>query len=447
MAGFNFGSVFGRESAAYQLFVWQVLASFVGAVGEPGVMALQQLVLSHAPITPLSVADAVDAALKGHLTEAEAEAEALLAGISNERFRVLLASAGSPLAPEELVVAWRRGIIPESGTGAQSVSFEQGVRESRLNPKWTNTLKALAVQQPTPMDVLEALLEGQIDEATARDLYTKFGGDVTYFTMLYNTRGSAPTPIELVDMANRGVIPWEGTGPDATSFQQGMLEGPYRNKWATAYRGAAEWRPTVREISAMVAKGSITDDEARALFAQVGATPAMADQQLRDAHATKTETERDLTVSIIKSLYSDGLIDRQLAQQLLSTLRYSDDSVGFYLALWDFEILQAKVRSAVSRVHNLYVAHKIDATAATKTLQGLSVPASGIQTMLSTWNLERDANVATLTAAQVCDAVYYSIITPEEGLRRLVQLGWPPDEATIRIQIRLHGQAPPTPEA
>lgn len=443
MAGFNFGSVFGKESAAYQLFVWTVLSEFVQAVAEPGIMALQQLVLSHAPITPLSVADAVDAALKGHIPEDQAAAEALLSGLSRERFELLLKAAGEPPAPGDLAVAARRGLIPWEGVGADVLSFEQGIREGHTQNKWTATLRALAVQQPSPIDILEALLEGQIDEAEARDRYAKLGGDLDYFTILYNTRGSAPTPLEASEMANRGIIPWDGTGPDATSYQQAFLEGPWRNKWSGPYRQLAEWRPTVREVVALVRNGSVTDEQALKLFKQLGATDEMAAVQLADAHHEKVAPERDLTVATIKALYQDGLIDQAEAGALLGALQYTAESIAFLIDVWDFEVLQRKVRSAVSKIHSLYVAHKLDAAAAGTALDKLGVPAAGKAQMLAIWTLERDANVQQLTAAEIVDAVFYEIIDLETGIGRLVQLGWQPEDAAIRIGIRFHGKIPP----
>jgi hypothetical protein len=442
VAGFDFGKVFGKDTAAYQLFVYQVLGQFVTTLGEPAFLALSQLVLSHFPVVPLSVADAVDAAQKGHVTPDQAAAEALLAGISRERFDILLAAAQAPPAPQELVVALRRGLIPEHGEGSASTSFDQGIREGALGIKWVDVVKGLATELPSPVDALQALLEGQIDADTGKALYEKFGGDPAYFEMLFNTRGSAPTPLEASEMANRGIIPWDGSGPDVTSYEQAFLEGPWRNKWSGPYRQLAEWRPTVREVVALVKNGSVDDATALKLFKQLGATDEMAAIQLADAHHEKVAPERDLTVSTIKALYQDGLIDQTEAGTLLGALNYSAESVAFLIDVWDFQVLQAKVRSAVSKVHSLYVAHKIDAAAAGRTLDGLGVPATGKAQMLAVWTLERDANVQTLTAAEIVDAVFYSIIDIPTGIGRLIQLGWQPEDAAIRIAIRFHGKLP-----
>lgn len=432
-------------SEVRQLFLWQVMAQLIAVLAQPAFNELSRAVNRATKTVPLTPADLASLVVRNGIDPEVGQIYAEESGINADDFRRLVHMAGESLGPQELATALRRKLIPEGGTGPDAVSFLQGIAEGRLANKWSEVVKGLATLEPSPVDALQALLEGQIDEATAKDLYTRFGGDLEHFTWLYNTRGTAPSPEQLVDMANRGVIPWEGTGPDATSFAQGMLEGSSRNKWADAYRRASEWRPTVREISAMVAKGSISDADALQLYAQVGATPEAAAQQLADAHSTKTESERDLAVATIKALYLDGLIDAGQVAELLGLLRYSASSIGFYTALWDFEGLQSKVRTSVSKIRSLYTAHKIDAAAAQQALRGFGLPEVGVQSNLQLWTLERDANVATLTAAQICDAVYYKIIDIPEGQKRLEQLGWPPDEATIRIAIRLHGLPDNTP--
>lgn len=440
--GFSFSAIFGKESAAYQLFVWQVLGQVISTVGMPGFIALQQLVMSRVPVVALSPADAVDAALKGHLSADQAAAEASLSGISRERFDVLLAAAGAPLAPEELVVALRRGLIPETGSGAESISFAQGVRESRLNPKWTDTLKALGVQLPTPVDALQAVLEGQIDEATGRELYARFGGDPQYYEMLFNTRGSAPTPLEAIGMANRGIIPWEGTGPDATTYEQAFLEGPWRNKWAEPYRQFGVYVVPPRSVTAMVRSGALTDDRALAEFRKSGMSQEMAAAMLADAHHVKAQEDRELAKTDILQLYSDRLIDGPTATGMLSDLGYNAADSAFLLGVRDFQLEQQRISKAVGRLETLYVAHKLSDQDVISAMEALGVPPSGRDAKLRTWQIERLANVKILTDAQICDAVYYLFISVDEGLAELEALGYSPRDAWIRLGVRLHG--PPT---
>ena len=40
-------------------------------------------------------------------------------------------------------------------------------------------------------------------------------------------------------MALRGIIPWDGTGLQVTSYAQAFREGPWRDKWSDAFKRVA----------------------------------------------------------------------------------------------------------------------------------------------------------------------------------------------------------------
>lgn len=446
-SGFDFGSLFKQGAIAEQLLVWSVLSQLIGTVLTPPLQELLRGVYSELQSAPLTPAELAVMVVRHIVGDQDATNYAKQSGIAPSDFERMVHVAGQGPGPAALAEALRRGIIEATGTGAASTSFEQGIAESDLKDKWTDTVKQLAVLEPTPADALDALLQGQLPEDQARSLYALFGGDPKHFTWLFNTRGSAPTPVELGVMAQRGIIPWDGTGPGAVSFDQGFLEGPWRDKWSDAFRQLAEYRPPPRTIVAMLRAGSLSDERGLQLLRQSGLSDELARDYIADAHLQKTQTQHDLALSQIGALYKDRLIDRAEAGLMLSALRYSTQSQAFLLDLWDFDALQVKVRSAVNKVHNLYVAHKIDAARASSTLDGLGVPPAGRDEMLTIWNLEREANVQQLTAAEIADAVYYDIIDFEQGVARLVALGWPQDDALLRIGIRLHGKPPPAPKA
>jgi hypothetical protein len=445
-SGFGFGNLFKPGAPTEQLLVWGLLNQLLGTVLAPELQELQRGVyklLQSVPLTPPMLADMV---VRHIVPMDKATDYAKQSGTAPSDFQRMVQSAGEGLAPGDLAEALRRGLIPESGVGPDAVSFQQGMAEAHTRDKWAPIVKGLSVREPTPADALDALLEGQLEEDRARELYVRFGGDPEHFTWLFDTRGTAPTPLEAADMANRGIIPWDGTGPDATSFHQAMLEGPSRNKWFGPYRQFAAYHPPARTIVAMVRAGALSDDAALRFFHQLGMDDELAAAQLTDAHHQKVAAERSLTVSQVKALYQDRFIDASQATAMLALLRYTTDDAGFLIDVWEFEVQQSQVRSAIAKVRALYVAHKIDAAAASRTMDGLGVPAAGRDYNLSVWTLERDANVVTLTAAEIADAVFYSLLTEADGVARLVALGWQQDDAALRIGIRLHGKPPPAPK-
>lgn len=443
-SGLDLGKLLGRGSPTQQLLVWSVLNNVIGAVLAPELEMLTRGVNQALQATPLSAPILADMVVRNIVPAGDAEAYAKQSGVAPSDFKRLVHSAGEPLSLQEMLAAVRRGVVPAAGRGPDAVSLEQAVAESRTYNKYLPVAEALADLPIGVADAVDAVVEGQIgyDQGQHEAYLSGINGD--RFRILVNTRGHPPSPTELAELLRRGLIPLEGVGPDALSFQQGIFEGATKDKWWREYAALADYLPPPRTIVAMVRDGSLTDEAALGHLKRAGLSDELAQAYLTSAHHSKTQAQRDLTVGNIGALYRDRLIDKEEATQLLGFMRFSDADVPLMLDLWDFEALERKVRTAVSKVHNLYVAHKIDAAAASRTLDGLNIPPAGRDEMLTVWNLERDANVAQLTAAEIADAVYYSLIPVSEGVTRLVGLGWPPDEAALRIGIRLHGKPPPT---
>lgn len=440
----DFSALLGRgQNAAEQLFIWAVLQQLVAAMLSPAFQEVQRAVNEVSQTTPLSPLQLADMVVRNILARGDAEAYAKQSGIAPSDFQRMVESAGEPPSPQEMLAAVRRGVAPLEGTGPDQVSFQQAVAESRIYTKYTRVLEALADLPLTVGDAVDAAVENQIPYDQAQREAFLSGVNADRFRILVNTRGNPPSPTELNELHKRGLIPLEGTGPEATSVQQGIFEGATKDKWWKLLAALADYVPPPRTVTALVREGTVTDDQALKLFQEAGLPADLAGAYLASGHHQKTQAQRDLTVSQVTALYRDRLVSRDEATTMLGALRFDAGSIAFLLDLADFEALQVKVRSAVTKVHNLYVAHKIDQQTASTTLDGLGIPAAGRDEMLTVWNLERDANVATLTAAEIADAVFYAIIPIGEGVARLVELGWPQDEAIIRIGIRLHGKQPP----
>lgn len=441
MAGIGgaLGALLGNN-VLEQIALWQVGGSLVGAALGPYMQALSNEVNRVSPLVPLSPSEAAVAQLRNVWSPDKAADEALFSGVNRERYDVLARIAGNAPGPGELAVALRRKLISDQ-------RYLEGIRQGNLRDEWADTIRELAVQQPSPTTMLEAYLEGQINEGQARQLYQQLGGDPDYFDILYNTAGQAPTPTQALDLANRGIIPWDGEGEGVVSFRQAFLEGPWRNKWEPAFRALGEYLPPPRTITAMYGEGSLGRDEAITLLRKQGLSAEMAAKYVSAGSNTKTAPTRDLAQSTILELYQDQLIDPQLAGQMLAALGYDASEVSFILQVADVKVAQRYLASAVSRVHNLYVGHKISDSTATSVLAQLQVPAGQVDQLIGIWGYERAANVATLTAAQVAGAFRDSLIDQAEAQQRLQELGYSPRDAWLYLSTAVHKQLPQQPAA
>lgn len=433
----GFAALFGKGSVFEQLFVWQVLAQVISAIGEPGLAALQQLVMSKAPVTPLTVADAVDAVVKSHTSADAGAAEASLSGVSRERFDLLLAAAGEPPGLQFLLEAWRRGFIPLEGEGAQSVSVEQGVRESRTLNKWIPVIRSMSQVPIGVADAVDAVVEGQISHAQGETIAYANGIGKDDFQILVNTRGNPPSPSELNELLRRGLIPLEGTGPDVTSVQQGIFEGATKDKWWRMFAALSEYVPPPRTVTALVGEGAITDEVGLKLLRNSGLPPELAAAYITAAHHARTKAHRDLAESQVVTLYRDRIIDRAQATAMLEALTFTAQDVDFVLAMTDFEVDQSALRAALGRVHAVFVNHRISVSEASAAVDALQVPADARDQLLSTWQLEAATNVKILTPAEIVDLVHLDMISPDDGVTMLQALGYSQQDGRWLVTIKL----------
>lgn len=474
------GDLFGKGSIAEQIFVWGVLNQVVGALASPYFLELTQFVNEHHPIVDLgpeqlaelviremitpgegrdeaaraginadrfgnlvklaapqiSPADLAQMVIRNFITTDEAQRQAVLSGIQPEQFDLLKLIAADAPGPGDLAVALRRKLIPEKGAGPGAVSFEQGIREGRLGDKWTEMIKALAVQWPSPTDALNAELEGQLSHADALAEYERLGGDPQFYTWLFNSRGNAPTPNEALELLNRGIIPERGTGPASISYQQAFLEGPWRNKWLEPFLALRQYVTPPRSVVAMVRNGSLTDAKAAAELAKSGLDAELIAAYIAEGHQVAATTDKNLTQSAVLDLYSARIINADDAHGLLVALNYAPDNATYLIELADLRRSIAAVNTAVARVHTLYVGYKITREAALTVLNSLKVPGDQVTEIIRTWDLEQGVNIKQLTEAQIVDAWSRLLFTQDQAMAELQAIGYTPLDAWVLLSIK-----------
>lgn len=306
--------LFGHGGVLEQLMLWNVAGQVTGALLAPGLTLLQQDQLARHPVTVLDPATLADLAARGFITVTAAEADAARSGLDAARFgrlvelhtvrlspgdlatavlrsymteqealpiahaqgigagefRVLADLAGDAPGPQQLAQALRRGLIPRTGTGPASTSFEQGIAESRLHNKWAPLIAELSAQLLTPADAASAVVRNFISRETGLGLAGKQGLDAATFETLVHLSGDAPGPQQLAEALRRGLIPAEGTGPGSVSFTQGIAEGRLGDKWAPVIKGLAQLWPTPVDALDAALKGQIPDAEGRRLYERLG---------------------------------------------------------------------------------------------------------------------------------------------------------------------------------
>ena len=434
-----------KNNTLFQIVMWQCVGQLVSGLTANTTTELSHKMNSAFPNEELSPEELASAVNRGFKDKGDAESEAKNSGIDASKFEVLTRLAGSAPGAGELAEALRRGIIPYDAGGADGVGFVQGIRQGNLANKWADMIKQLSVMWPSPSDALDALLEGQISEGEAKELFRKFGGDSDYFTMLFNTRGSAPTPTEAADMANRGIIPWEGNGAGVVSFKQAFLEGPWRNKWEPAFKKAAEYIPPPRTITAMVREGSMTDEEATDYLKRNGLDAELAAAYIKSAHKTKTEDAKKLAVGTICNLYNDRLISDSEAVGNLTALGYSQKDSEYIIAVQDMSKAESMMNKVITRVEDLYVNRNIDKSETVTALSKLGLQTKQVTDIIDYCDLERVSNVKHATQSEIRESFKYGILSQIEATNKLIQMGYTPYDSWLMLSVTMKKALPDKP--
>ncbi len=110
--------------------------------------------------SPMTTADAVEAAVQNQMTTAQASSIADQNGLEPGMFPILYNTAGSPLSRTEMEELYNRGLV----TKAQ---VTQAVAESRLKPKYTELAFELHTRLITARELGQAVQYGSITHADA----------------------------------------------------------------------------------------------------------------------------------------------------------------------------------------------------------------------------------------------------------------------------------------
>lgn len=441
----SLSDLFGEGSIAQQFFVWGVLYRVADAVLGPLVTDLQYAVNTEHPVVELSPADLADMVVKSIMDQEDAESRAAKYGLSSDRFDLLVKDTGEPPGLEFLLEAWRRGFLSWDSGDIDTPSVHSGILQSRLKNMWTDTIQQMAEVPIPPSEAVDAVVEGQITFDQGAKIAYASGIPQDSFQIMVNTRGNPPSPSELLELYRRGLIPATGTGPDELTFQQGIYEGATKDKWEPLFLKLSEYIPPPRTVTAMERSGALTADQAQQYYRWAGLSPSLAAAYSANASNEKMQGSKDLAQSAVLNFYAAQLITPGEAHDLLAQMGYADHEISLLLSYEDMRTSLAAIRTATGKAHTLYVGHKITEAQATNMLNSLALPGSAVQQLLTTWDLERQANVKTLTESQIADAFAYQIMDQPTAQAELQAIGYSAYDAWAILSIKNKAALPDMP--
>lgn len=376
-------------------------------------------------------------------------------GINDNDMNLLASIVGLPPALQELFELYRRGVINLD-------EVKTGLREGDFRDDWVDRVTQLVHAWLTPGDFVRAAIQEQMPYGDAREWAGKVGLDVEtglplevgktaatpdMFGLAYAIGGRPPGPVQLGDMALRGIIGWDGTGVDATTFQQGIAESDVKTKWTAALRQLMQYVPPPGTIGTLLERGAITKEQAVAYWKQRGVPDTLAQGYAYIAEQEHVGQDKLLAKAEITTALYDGIFDKAEAERMLGLLGYTGQVADDIISITLFRREIRAINQVVGRVGSLYESYRLDATHARAALHTVGVPDSQADALMETWEALRVAPIRLPAPREIGRAVKSGTITTTQGMEEMAKLGYEPRDAAIVLSAYSGAAVTPLPGA
>lgn len=338
-------------------------------------------------------------------------------GMQGPQFGPVLQASYNEFSAGELVELYRRNKISLGNFLAtiKRLGYRDGAGE---------LLAETVVGPPDSGTIVAGVTQSQLTPGEARDLLAQVGIDPIHFDWIFKTAGQSP-PVDLtLNLWNRGLI------SDAI-VDKIILESPIKNEYVDVIKKMRYHWPPMEQTISMVRRGSYTPAQGADRLAKLGFFPDDIKAMIDWATQDKNQATKDLSTAQIIDLYELQLRDKTATVADLVDLGWDATEADWMLSISDVRTMRRKLDRSVVRVRSAYLAHRIDDQAASTALDAMGVPSAARDDLLDTWDVERSVNVQVLSQAQLIAAAKKDIITSEVCGKRLVQLGYSPEDATI----------------
>lgn len=454
-------------STIQSIFLWGIVSSIVSTSVSPFLQGisndLNAAAVAQGIYRPVDLATIATAAGRGlnlgdppTVTVPQwAYDQAAQLGVHPDAVNLAASIIGLPPALQELFEMKRRGII----TDAQ---VAQGLREGDFRDDWIQYAVQLEHAWLTPLDFVRAAVQAQMSYSDAQDWAARTGLDTStevpivtggteaspdMFGLAFSIAGRPPGPAELGRMALRGIIPWQGTGADATTFQQGIAESDVKTKWTGALQALETYVPPPRMVGSLLEHGAIDAAQAAQYWEDGGVTPELAQGLVYMTEQQHVGQDKLLAKGEITTAYYDGILSNADATTMLGLLGFRGQVAAEILAVVDFRREIRAINSVVTKVGTLYEGFKISATNATAALEQVGVSPDQAAKLLGYWETLRIAPVRLPSVSEIAKAVKYQTIDQAEALAALGELGYQPRDAAIVLSGEGEFQVAPLPPA
>lgn len=282
---------------------------------------------------PMSTADAIDAAVQGHISADQAKTIAIQNGLVEQDFQPLYDTAGSPLGPEKMLELLNRGIMSEA-------DVIQGVKESRLKNKYIPWLIASRFPVPPETVVRSMYAKGVIDKSQALS-YLQQLGYTPEIAAAMAAEASATKMAKTKDLTASQIAElYKVRGLDhdtAATMLQNLGYDPNEAEWILSISDLQRAQSLQNTAISKIRSGYVGYKQdltaTSTALDQVGVPAAQRDDLIAIWDVERTISTRSLTVAEIRSARKKGIITDQDALDRLLGMGYTQDDAVILLQL------------------------------------------------------------------------------------------------------------------
>lgn len=369
---------------------------------------------------PLSAADAALAVLRGNMPLEQAYTVSRQWGLLDSDFDVMVSNTGEPPGPEQLLEANRRGFIDRA-------RLEKGILESRIRNEWLDVMERLAFVPMSTADAVNAVIQNHLTQSQGEAIANQNGLEPGNFATLVETAGAPLSRTEMEQLFNRGLV-------TEAQVNQALNESRLKPKYNQLAFELHTRLLEPSELADMVLWGVITHSEAAAEVVKLGYDQTNAERLISAAVNRKLEADRTTVVRAIEILYEDNAISEQDASEQIGRLGFSATEVSFKLQAAELKRHTKLVNAGINTIRSKFVARHIDKGGAISAIDAMGIPHQQRDALVQLWQIERDANVAQLTEAQIIKALKKGTFTTDDALSRLLAKGYSQADATVLIE-------------
>lgn len=392
-------------------------SSFLTRNGIPKFLHNQLLSMSRLPLSPADLADMV---VRGIKTPGEAAAVAAESGVDAADFDALILDTGEPLALEQLLEAYRRGFIDQA-------RLVRGIRQSRIRDEWIDVAEKIRFSPMSVADAVNAVVQNHLSAGAGAAIAEQNGLIPGAFDTLIQTAGEPLSRTEMEQLFNRGLV-------TEAQVNQALLESRVKNKYVNLAFQLHKRIIPVNYVQRALRYGAISHADAVRAVMDNGFTKGDAEILVTSGSAEKLMTYKNRVVSSIELAYEENTITRDEAVSTIKSMGFEQSEAEFVVKASEFRRNARIQNQAIGLIRGRYTQHRLSRQQTSNDLDSIGVPAPQRDFMLRLWDIEHAAHTRDLTEAQVIRAMKKQTITPDDALKRLLNMGYSEGDAKLLVE-------------